>query len=82
MIDEAEPEPLAAEGANEIAQMKRCPDCAELLKQEARICRFCRFDPTTPVDEIEQLDALRVRGVLTDDEYRTAMDRLLVSSET
>ncbi len=62
--------------------MKRCPDCAELLKQEARSCRFCRFDPTTTVDEIEQLDALRARGVLTDDEYQRAMDRLLVSYQT
>jgi hypothetical protein len=24
--------------------MKRCPDCAELLQPDARICRVCRFD--------------------------------------
>ena len=24
--------------------MKRCPDCAELVKPDARICRYCRFD--------------------------------------
>ena len=74
----SEDEPLSDEGATEGAQMKRCPDCAELLKQGARICRFCRFNPTTTVDEIEQLAALRARGVLTDGEYLAAMDRLLV----
>ena len=79
VIGEAEPEPPAAEGAIEMAQMKRCPDCAELLKQEARICRFCRFDPTTTVDDIEQLAALRGRGVLTDAEYQAAMARLFLS---
>ena len=24
--------------------MKRCPDCAELVQPDARICRFCRFN--------------------------------------
>ena len=59
--------------------MEQCPDCAELVKHEARICRFCRFNPTTTVDDIEQLAALRARGVLTDDEYHAAKDRLLGS---
>jgi hypothetical protein len=72
-------EPPADEGATEAAQMEQCPDCAELVKHEARICRFCRFNPTTTVDDIEQLAALRARGVLTDDEYQAAKDRLLVS---
>jgi len=69
----------AGAGVTGVGQMKRCPDCAELLKHESRVCRFCRFDPTTAVDEIEQLAALRARGVLRDDEYQAAMDRLFVS---
>ena len=24
--------------------MKRCPDCAELVQPDARVCRYCRFD--------------------------------------
>lgn len=23
---------------------KRCPDCAELVKPQARVCRYCRHD--------------------------------------
>lgn len=26
------------------AQEKKCPDCGELVKAEARICRFCRYE--------------------------------------
>lgn len=30
--------PAAANG-----DLKKCPDCAEMVKAEARICRFCRY---------------------------------------
>lgn len=30
--------------------MKKCPDCAEWVRGDARVCRFCgyRFEPTPP----------------------------------
>jgi hypothetical protein len=31
--------PVAREG-----QFKRCPVCAEIVKEEANLCRYCRFD--------------------------------------
>ena len=24
--------------------MKQCPDCAEMVKDDARVCRFCGYD--------------------------------------
>jgi hypothetical protein len=37
------------EGEIDTGEMKRCPDCAELVQPDARICRFCRFDFRTGV---------------------------------
>lgn len=44
----------------ELGEMKRCPECAELVRKEARICRFCGYEfypkPKTIDQEIEEFD--------------------------
>jgi len=42
--DAAVPALASETKANMGAAMKRCPDCAELVQPEARVCRFCRYD--------------------------------------
>lgn len=39
----------AAEESVEDGQLKKCPNCAEEVKIDARICRFCRYDFPIPV---------------------------------
>ncbi len=34
----------AADGWRSTAGLKQCPFCAELIKQEARVCRYCGRD--------------------------------------
>ena len=34
----------AGEESIEGGQLKKCPQCAEEIKIEARICRFCRYE--------------------------------------
>jgi uncharacterized membrane protein YhaH (DUF805 family) len=41
-------------------EMKECPQCAELVKREARVCRFCGYEfypkPKTIDEEINEFD--------------------------
>jgi hypothetical protein len=38
--------------------MMKCPECAELVKKEARVCRFCGYEfykkPLSQEEEIEK----------------------------
>lgn len=34
----------SAVASNEVNLTKRCPDCGEDVRAEARICRFCRYE--------------------------------------
>ncbi|MBA7538703.1 hypothetical protein ES705_30980 [subsurface metagenome] len=38
--------------------MQKCPECAEIVKREARVCRFCGYEfypkPITQEQEIEK----------------------------
>lgn len=36
--------PASVEAMQTALPDKKCPDCGELVKGEARICRFCRYE--------------------------------------
>jgi len=51
-------------------EMKKCPECAELVKKEARICPYCRHEfypkPKTIEEEINEFDKKK-KNKLKDD---------------
>lgn len=45
------------EDQSKLQEEKKCPQCAELVKREAKICRFCRYefeDTETPALEASE----------------------------
>ena len=45
--------------------MKKCPQCAEIVKREARVCRFCGYEfyakPLSQEEEIKKFKTERER---------------------
>jgi hypothetical protein len=46
-----------------LEEMKKCPECTELVKKDARVCRFCGYEfypkPITQEEEIEKFKGER-----------------------
>lgn len=38
-------------------RLKKCPQCAEFVQPEAKICRFCRHDFTSSEDSIDSISS-------------------------
>ena len=50
--------PFQAQSVVQTVKTKRCPDCAEEVKYEAKVCRFCgkRFDQTQIATSKEEVN--------------------------
>jgi hypothetical protein len=56
--------------------MKQCPDCAELVKQDALICRFCRHEFRTVIERSQLGSDMKLAQQAMQKAYHHQTDRI------